>query len=48
MVPTLIAVDQIVNNGRRRGIPEWVVRKAEAESGHHRESFALAVRSDIS
>lgn len=47
MVPTLIAVDQIVNNGRQRGIPEWVVRKAEAESGHHRESFALAVRSGM-
>jgi imidazolonepropionase-like amidohydrolase len=47
MVPTLIAVDQIVNNGRGRGIPEWVVRKAEAESGHHRESFALAVRSGM-
>jgi imidazolonepropionase-like amidohydrolase len=47
MVPTLIAVDQIVNNGLERGIPEWVVRKAESESGHHRESFALAVRSGM-
>src|SRR5262252_9523360 len=47
LVPTLIAVDQIVNNGLQRGIPEWVVRKAEAESGHHRESFALAVRSGM-
>lgn len=47
MVPTLIAVDQIVNNGRERGIPEWVVRKAESESGHHRESFVLAVRSGM-
>jgi len=47
MVPTLIAVDQIVNNGLARGIPDWVVRKAEAEAGHHRESFALAVRSGM-
>ena len=47
LVPTLIAVDQIVNNGPKGGIPEWVVRKAEAESGHHRESFALAVRSGL-
>lgn len=47
LVPTLIAVDQIVNNGPKRGIPEWVVRKAESESGHHRESFALAVRSGL-
>jgi imidazolonepropionase-like amidohydrolase len=47
MVPTLIAVDQIVTNGLARGIPDWVVRKAEAEAGHHRESFALAVRSGM-
>jgi imidazolonepropionase-like amidohydrolase len=47
LVPTLIAVDQIVNNGARRGIPEWVVRKAESESGHHRESFAAAVKSGM-
>lgn len=47
MVPTLIAVDQIVNNGRGRGIPEWVVRKAQSEAGHHRESFALAVKSGL-
>lgn len=47
LVPTLIAVDQIVNNGASRGIPEWVVRKAESESGHHRESFQAAVRSGM-
>jgi imidazolonepropionase-like amidohydrolase len=47
MVPTLIAVDQIVNNGAGRGIPDWVVRKAESEAGHHRESFAMAVRSGM-
>jgi imidazolonepropionase-like amidohydrolase len=47
LVPTLIAVDQIVNNGARRGIPEWVVRKAESESGHHRESFKAAVASGM-
>ena len=47
MVPTLIAVDQIVNNGSKRGIPEWVVRKAESESGHHRESFVAAVKSGV-
>ena len=47
LVPTLIAVDQIVNNGAQRGIPEWVVRKAESESGHHRESFAAAVKSGM-
>jgi imidazolonepropionase-like amidohydrolase len=47
LVPTLIAVDQIVNNGSKRGIPEWVVRKAESESGHHRESFVMAVKSGV-
>ena len=47
MVPTLIAVDQIVNNGAAGGIPDWVVRKAESESGHHRESFVMAVRSGM-
>jgi len=47
MVPTLIAVDQIVSNGLARGIPDWVVRKAESEAVHHRESFALAVRSGM-
>jgi imidazolonepropionase-like amidohydrolase len=47
LVPTLIAVDQIVNNGSKRGIPEWVVLKAESESGHHRESFVTAVKSGV-
>lgn len=47
LVPTLIAVDQIVNNGAKGGIPDWVVRKAESESGHHRESFVMAVKSGV-
>jgi imidazolonepropionase-like amidohydrolase len=47
IVPTLIAVDQIVNNGAGGGIPDWVVRKAESESGHHRESFVMAVKSGV-
>lgn len=47
LVPTLIAVDQIVNNGTAGGIPDWAVRKAESESGHHRESFVLAVKSGV-
>lgn len=44
LVPTLIAVNQIVNNGKTGAIPDWVVEKAESESGHHRESFGAAVR----
>jgi imidazolonepropionase-like amidohydrolase len=47
LVPTLIAVDQIVNNGAKGGIADWVVKKAEGESGHHRESFVLAVKSGV-
>ena len=47
LVPTLIAVDQIVNNGAKGGIADWVVKKAEGESGHHRESFVLAVKSGM-
>jgi imidazolonepropionase-like amidohydrolase len=47
LVPTLIAVDQIVNNGPSGGIPDWVVRKAVGESGHHRESFVMAVKSGV-
>jgi imidazolonepropionase-like amidohydrolase len=47
LVPTLIAVDQIVTNGAAGGIPDWVVQKAESESGHHRDSFGAAVRSGM-
>jgi imidazolonepropionase-like amidohydrolase len=47
LVPTLIAVNQIVNNGKTGAMPDWVVEKAESESGHHRESFAAAVRSGM-
>lgn len=47
LVPTLIAVNQIVNNGKTGAMPDWVVEKAESESGHHRESFVAAVRSGM-
>ena len=47
LVPTLIAVNQIVNNGKTGTMPDWVVEKAESESGHHRESFAAAVKSGM-
>ena len=47
LVPTLIAVNQIVNNGKTGAMPDWVVEKAESESGHHRESFGAAVRSGM-
>lgn len=47
LVPTLIAVNQIVNNGGTGAIPDWVVEKAESESGHHRNSFGMAVKSGM-
>jgi imidazolonepropionase-like amidohydrolase len=47
LVPTLIAVNQIVNNGGTGAIPDWVVEKAESESGHHRSSFAAAVQAGM-
>jgi imidazolonepropionase-like amidohydrolase len=47
LVPTLIAVNQIVDHRGIGGTPDWVVDKAESESGHHRESFAAAVRSGM-
>jgi imidazolonepropionase-like amidohydrolase len=47
LVPTLIAVEQIVKNGEARGIPDWVVRKAAAEGEHHQASFAAAVKSGM-
>lgn len=47
LVPTLIAVDKIVQNGEEGGIPDWVVRKAAAEGEHHEASFRLAVESGV-
>jgi imidazolonepropionase-like amidohydrolase len=47
LVPTLVAVEGIVVNGTAAGIPDWVVRKAESESGHHRESFEKAVAAGV-
>jgi imidazolonepropionase-like amidohydrolase len=47
LVPTLIAVDQIVKNGEARGIPDWVVRKAAAEGEHHEASFRAAAKSGL-
>jgi imidazolonepropionase-like amidohydrolase len=47
LVPTLIAVNQIVNNGGTGAIPDWVVEKAESESGHHRTSFGAAVKAGM-
>jgi imidazolonepropionase-like amidohydrolase len=46
-VPTLIAVDRIVEHGTEAGIPEWAVRKAVEESGHHMDSFHKSVEHGV-
>ncbi len=47
LVPTMLAVDGIIRNGRARGIPAWVVDKAEAGAQQQRKSFAAAVASGM-
>jgi imidazolonepropionase-like amidohydrolase len=47
LVPTMLAVDGIIRNGLARGIPAWVVDKAEREAQQQRESFAAAVSSGM-
>ncbi|SDY30999.1 Imidazolonepropionase [Modestobacter sp. DSM 44400] len=47
LVPTILAVDGIIRNGRAQGIPGWVVEKAENEAQQQRASFAAAVASGM-
>ncbi|GAB3358535.1 metal-dependent hydrolase family protein [Modestobacter lapidis] len=47
LVPTMLAVDGIIRNGLARGIPAWVVDKAEREAQQQRTSFAAAVASGM-
>jgi imidazolonepropionase-like amidohydrolase len=47
LVPTMLAVDGIIRNGRAKGIPAWVVDKAESEAEQQRKSFAAAVSSGM-
>jgi imidazolonepropionase-like amidohydrolase len=47
LVPTLVAIDSITANAGRDGMPDWIVRKAEAESGAHRAGFAAALNAGV-
>lgn len=47
LVPTLLAVARIVEAGVEKGIPSWVVAKAEKEAANSRESFVAAVQSGL-
>jgi imidazolonepropionase-like amidohydrolase len=47
LVPTLVAIESITANAGRPELPDWVVRKAETESGAHRAGFAAAVAAGV-
>jgi len=47
LVPTLLAITQILQHGRDEEVPAWVLRKAEQESGKQRDSFKAAVDSGM-
>lgn len=47
LVPTMLAVDGIVRDGLARGVPAWVVDKAEREAQQQRESFVAAISSGM-
>jgi imidazolonepropionase-like amidohydrolase len=47
LVPTLIAIESITANAGRPELPDWVVRKAEAESGAHRAAFGAALAAGV-
>ena len=48
LVPTLVAIESITANAGRPELPDWVIRKAETESGAHRAAFAAAVAAGVS
>ena len=47
LVPTLVAIESITANAGRPGLPDWVIRKAEAESGAHRAAFGAALAAGV-
>jgi imidazolonepropionase-like amidohydrolase len=47
LVPTLVAIESITANAGRPDLPDWVVRKAEAESGAHRAAFGAALAAGV-
>jgi imidazolonepropionase-like amidohydrolase len=47
LVPTMLAIDGIVRDGLARGVPAWVVEKAEGEARQQRASFVAAVSSGM-
>jgi imidazolonepropionase-like amidohydrolase len=47
LVPTMVAIDSITANSGRADMPDWIVRKAEIESGAHQKSFAAALAAGV-
>jgi imidazolonepropionase-like amidohydrolase len=47
LVPTLVAIESITANAGRPEMPDWVIRKAQAESGAHRAAFGAAVTAGV-
>ncbi len=47
LVPTLVAVHQIIVNGEKAGIPEYGVRKAREHAEAHRKSFQKALKAGV-
>lgn len=47
LVPTLVAIDSITANADQDDMPDWIVRKAEAESGAHRAGFVAALNAGV-
>jgi len=47
MVPTLVAVHQIVINGTKAGITDYAVRKASQGEEAHMASFAKALKAGV-
>lgn len=47
LVPTLLAIDGIANEGERGGAPGWMVDKAQLEVERSREMFKAAVGSGM-
>jgi imidazolonepropionase-like amidohydrolase len=47
LVPTLVAIESITANAGRPEVPDWVIRKAQAESGAHRAAFGAALAAGV-
>jgi imidazolonepropionase-like amidohydrolase len=47
LVPTLVAIESILDHAEDGGMPDYVVRKARTEAGAHHEAFSRAVAAGV-